>query len=305
MPSEAPRAVKIRLEIDVPQGGVEPVIVYRPKPGEFQRHTITNPNSQTPTVNARCTAGNCVICTQGFGAPPGLPVFGQVFVKSALPQSPVPTQGGPWVYPNSNGRWGLSPDFFELPVPQPPDENTVYTLVIWTISSSGTFESQLADFKIKMSNATDCQGSGSGSSGSGHFFVKRRCHFCHADQPVPVALSLQLDKPVSPGTAGDCAKLNQPTRLLHSGDHGFECCWFSQPIDFCSDAANPAVWMLQKSDAKTWHLHLRRGHHEIVEYRLTTANEKDCSFPIKLQRAGAGDGECKNWPKTVTISAAP
>ena len=148
--------------------------------------------------------------------------------------------------------------------------------------------------------------SGSGSSGSDGIKMKsQRCHFCHAHEPVPVALTLHLDSPVSPGTAADCGRLNHPTVLRHGGHPGTECSWLSHPIDFCSDSANPALWMLHKSDAKTWMLYLRRGKTDIVVYRHTTAAEKDCSFPIQLHLAGAGGYECKDWPRTVTGSPAP
>ncbi len=150
---------------------------------------------------------------------------------------------------------------------------------------------------------------GSGSSGSGvHRMEAQRCHFCHAHEPVPVELTLQLDTPVSPGTAADCGRLNHPTVLRHAGHPahpGSECAWLSHPIDFCSDAANQALWMLRKTDARTWILILRRGKTNIVSYRHATAVAKDCSFPIQLHLADVDGHECKHWPHTVTVCPAP
>jgi hypothetical protein len=132
-----------------------------------------------------------------------------------------------------------------------------------------------------------------------------RCAHCAAGQPVPVALSLQLDTKVAAGTCADCDQLNQPTLLVHSKDAKFVCCWLSQPINMGSDDGKPGVWMLEKTDASTWTLSLRRGSAVVVTYSLRTKTEKDCSFPIKLKLVGKGGKECKKWPKTVTVTPAP
>jgi hypothetical protein len=163
-------------------------------------------------------------------------------------------------------------------------------------------ESETIDFRVQ----SDPCGSGSGS-GSGIAVLTaaaHRCQFCQPDEPIPVALTLQLDTPVSAGTCADCDRLNQPTALRHSRDPGFPCSWLSQPIDFCSDRANPALWVLRKTDETTWTLVLQRGSSTVVTYRLTTP-ALDCSFPIRLQIAGAGGPECKDWPRTVTVTPAP
>ena len=122
---------------------------------------------------------------------------------------------------------------------------------------------------------------------------------------MPVALQLELDAPVRPGTCSHCDQLNRPTRLVHSNDVRFACCWFSPPIDFCADGAAPGLWMLEKTDPKTWTLVLQREGARVVTYRLVTALEKDGSFPIQLQLTGPAGKECKNWPRTVTIVPAP
>jgi hypothetical protein len=133
----------------------------------------------------------------------------------------------------------------------------------------------------------------------------QRCAHCAAGQPVPVALSLQLDTKVAAGACADCGRLNQPTLLAHSNDAKLVCCWLSQPIKIGSDGGKPAMWMLEKTDDSTWTLSLRRGSDAVVTYSLRTKKEKDCSFPIKLKLVGKGGKECKKWPKTVTIKAAP
>ncbi len=140
-------------------------------------------------------------------------------------------------------------------------------------------------------------------SGSGITVVSeaRGCQFCDADRPVPAALQLQLDAPVADGTYTGCDQLNQPALLVYCQHADYECCWLSEPIDFGGD---PGFWLLQKSDARTWALVLRRGECEVVAYRLTMRAEKDCSFPITLELRGAG-GECRDWPRTVTVTAAP
>ncbi len=173
--------------------------------------------------------------------------------------------------------------------PTPPGDNR------WLVVESDVAGTQQYGFR-----AAFC-GSGSGSSG---FRLAVRCQFCGADKPVPVALSLQLDGPVAAGTCAGCDQLNRPTVLVHSGDPGLACCWLSPPIDFCADAANPGFWVLEKADARTWTLLLRRRQAVVVAYRLTTA-DRACSFPIRLRLAGPGGGECVNWPATVTVSPAP
>ncbi len=145
--------------------------------------------------------------------------------------------------------------------------------------------------------------SGGSASGSMLAGAAIQCHFCGTDQPVPVALQLCLDSPVTPGTWAGCAQLNQPTLLLHAEDPGHLCCWFSQPFD--AYEAGPTLWQLQKQDPHTWELLLRRGHSDLVTYRYKTARAQDCSFPIALNLVGEGSGDCQNWPRTVTIEPAP
>ena len=135
--------------------------------------------------------------------------------------------------------------------------------------------------------------------------VAIRCPNCDPKRPVPVALILKLDSAVAAGTCKQCSKLNQPTRLVHSNDAKYPCSWFSQPIKFCSGTDPAGVWMLQKSDASTWTLTLRRGAATVVVYSTKTKTKKDCSFPLKLNRVGKGGTECVKWPATVTIVPAP
>ena len=132
-----------------------------------------------------------------------------------------------------------------------------------------------------------------------------RCPNCDPKRPVPVALILKLGSAVAAGTCKQCSKLNQPTRLVHSNDAKYACSWFSQPIKFCSGGDPTGVWMLQKTDASTWILTLRRGATTVVTYSTKTKAKKDCSFPLKLNRVGKGGTECVKWPATVTIVPAP
>jgi hypothetical protein len=131
-----------------------------------------------------------------------------------------------------------------------------------------------------------------------------RCQFCQEDEPAPAVLQLQLDAPVTAGSCADCDRLNQPTPLVHVQQAGYECCWLSEPIDFCADPTAPGFWMLRKSDARTWDLILQRGETEVARYCLQTQADNDCSFPITLQFVGGG-AECQDWPDTITVSPAP
>jgi hypothetical protein len=143
------------------------------------------------------------------------------------------------------------------------------------------------------------------SAGSGsHVLVTtaQRPRFFRTDQPVPIALLLQLDSPVSPGTCSACDLLNRPTLLRCAQIDADSYTWLSTPLDFCPGGAL-GFWLLQKSDPSTWELLLRQGGTEIVSYRLVS-KAMDLSFPLKLQ-LGRASGECTNWPGTITIIPAP
>jgi hypothetical protein len=144
---------------------------------------------------------------------------------------------------------------------------------------------------------------GSGSSGSG---VKKQFHAknCRPGQLVPVALTLKLGSKVTKGTCAKCTELNRHTLLLHSDEAGAAGCWYSRPIAFCGKGASLGYWVLERSSATTWTLVLKQGDKVLVTFKTKT-KPKDCSLPIQLQRKGAGNKVCKDWPKMVTISAAP
>ena len=127
---------------------------------------------------------------------------------------------------------------------------------------------------------------------------RHHCKYWPADQPLPVALNLRLDAPVTGGTSA-CDQVTRPALLIHGQDASFACCWFSRAIDFGDESGNPAFWMLQKTATDTWFLCLRRVSGEVAAYHLKS--KKKDSFPIKLKR-GRVNREFKKWPPTITIS---
>jgi hypothetical protein len=145
---------------------------------------------------------------------------------------------------------------------------------------------------------------GSGSNRLG-VAAARGCENCDPQRPVPVALILQVGKTIEAGACDQCARLGEPTLLTHSDDAKHPCSWFSQPIDFCSGKGSAGIWMLQKADAYTWALTLRRNDLVAVTYSATTKSEKECSFPLELELLGKAGAECKKWPKSVRVVPAP
>ena len=63
--------------------------------------------------------------------------------------------------------------------------------------------------------------------------------------------------------------------------------------------------MLERTDARTWHLRLRRGDFDLVVYRHTAVVDKDGSLPVRLQVEKIGHGHSADWPAAVTLSPAP
>jgi hypothetical protein len=124
-----------------------------------------------------------------------------------------------------------------------------------------------------------------------------RCKFFPKNQPLPVALSLQLHPHLKGGPSTARERLNRPALLIHAQDPNFACCWFSRAIDFGDESGNPAYWMLKKTAMDTWFLCLQRVSGEVAAYHLKTKNK---DFPIKLKK-GRVSKEFK-WPPTITIS---
>ncbi len=118
-------------------------------------------------------------------------------------------------------------------------------------------------------------------------------------RPAPVAVTAEFGAPHK----GGGARVEAAT-LVYSGAPGFERCWLSQPIDQCSDGVDAALWMLERPDARTWLLRLRRGGFDLVVYSHTSAAERDGSLPVRLHVERDGNGVTE-WPLTVTISPAP
>jgi hypothetical protein len=140
-----------------------------------------------------------------------------------------------------------------------------------------------------------------GSSGSGPTIQLK---LCRPGQLVPVALALKLDTRVSKGTCAKCAELNRATILVYAAEAQPAGTWLSRPIAIAGKNAPPAYWVLQRRNTTTWMLALKQGETLLATFTAST-KPKDCSLPLKLQRQGAGSRMCKDWPKTVTISAAP
>jgi hypothetical protein len=125
------------------------------------------------------------------------------------------------------------------------------------------------------------------------------CKNCQ--KPVPVALTLQLETLLKPGSSNVADAMQQPVPLFHSQNRTYPCCWFSQPLDAADAGGNPAYWILQKIADNTWSLILRRVSHELAKYQLTSKDSH--RFPIKLTRVKVSK-DFKNWPPTITVKAA-
>ncbi len=198
---------------------------------------------------------------------------------------PMPPYGGtPMSYNSSTGYYEAT-----FTVSAPPSDKDVVVYVV-----DETKEYQNNPFKV----------AGSGSSAS-----DSQCDLAAAalaevfqeGRPAPVSVSAEFGAPPKPGGG---LRVEGAT-LVYSGAPGFERCWCSQPIDLRSDGPDPALWMLERTDARTWQLRLRRGAIDLVVYRHTAVMEKDGSLPARLHVEGDGNGAGVEWPLTVTISPAP
>jgi hypothetical protein len=137
------------------------------------------------------------------------------------------------------------------------------------------------------------------------FYAIHGSPFKYDDQPLPVALRLQVDTIFEGGTTVARDQLNGPTQLIHAQDAKFANCWFSQAIDFGDKSGNPAFWILEKTAIDTWLLCLRRVSGEVARYRLEINISKRHLIPIKrfpltLRRVSV-NREFKKWPRTITI----
>jgi hypothetical protein len=155
-----------------------------------------------------------------------------------------------------------------------------------------------------VSQAVTIQSGSSGSSGSNSgdpsLAAAARAAVFQPGRPVPAALSAKFGAPPKPG-----GPRVEAATLVYSGASGFERCWFSQPVELRSDGADPALWMLERTDARTWLLRLRRAGLDLVVYRHTSAAERDFAWPVQLGFESDGAGEGVDWPATVTLSPAP
>jgi hypothetical protein len=179
----------------------------------------------------------------------------------------------------------------QIPVTIPPNDQTVIVYPqpnpIGPVSQAVTIQS-------------GSSGSSGSDSGDPSLAAAARAAVFQPGRPVPVSLSAEFGAPPELGGPRVEAAI-----LVYSGAPGFERCWFSQPIDLRSAGADPALWMLERTDARTWLLRLRRGGFDLVVYRHTSAAEKDGSLPVRLHVEAGGNGADAEWPQTVTISPAP
>jgi len=145
--------------------------------------------------------------------------------------------------------------------------------------------------------------------------AQRRCANCSPTQPLTVCLQLTHAGGINNDAedhCNNCARLNDPVLLQHSNDPCLGCCWFSAPVDFCSNDPGPGYWRLQKIDARNWNLKLyiaktNAAPAEVILYSAATAADNVCSFPITLNRHDpqTDPTACDGWPAQITISAAP
>jgi hypothetical protein len=157
-------------------------------------------------------------------------------------------------------------------------------------------------------------GSGSGRASLYRAALALPCQFCKPGGPLPVALSLALERPLTKGPEAARNKLNQHILLIRSQDASLGCCWFSGPIELDDKAEQPAFWILEKT-AGTWTLYLKRVSYdaqwflewipteELAEYVCAA---EECSYSEKLRLAWQQpDGSIAfDWPLTVTIQSA-
>ncbi len=162
----------------------------------------------------------------------------------------------------------------------------------------------VADMDSKDFKASRC-GSGSGSNNEVYAAAALQNRFAQKDQPVPVALSLSLDSPVLDGSSKASTQLNTPTKLVYSQDAKYFSDWFSAPVVFCTDSGEAGYWILDKTAPRTWTLQLKRALSLVATYVLKTLDDRDATFPLRLQLQGEAGGECVGWPRTVTITPAP
>jgi hypothetical protein len=157
------------------------------------------------------------------------------------------------------------------------------------------------------------QGSGSGKASLYRAALALPCTFCKPDEPLPVALRLALERPLTIGPETARNELNQHTLLIRSQHASEGCVWFSGRIDLDGDPDQSAFWVLEKT-ADTWDLYLKRvSYHapwylewvpteEVAWYACTA---KECSYTQKLKLAWQNYGSKDfDWPPNVTIEAA-
>ena len=137
------------------------------------------------------------------------------------------------------------------------------------------------------------------------------CKFCKPGGLLPVALRLELERPLTNGPETARNKLNQGALLVRAQHASVGCCWFSGPIDYERDQA--VFWILDKT-ADVWTLSLKGVSYkgewfaewipvEVLAKYVCAARE--CSYSENLRLAWQySEQQDFDWPPTVTIESA-
>lgn len=160
MSPKDPNAIRLRLELEIPQGlaAIAAPVSYKgdvpsPKLELATTPTITLPASNGDNASTKPKGSDRVICAEGTYT--GRHVFARVFLGATDPGHEEPVADAIWVRPSNLGTWHIA----ELPVRQLDQDNL---LVVW--GDSGTVFSRVSRrFVPRTGTATDCESSGSGS----------------------------------------------------------------------------------------------------------------------------------------------
>jgi hypothetical protein len=153
------------------------------------------------------------------------------------------------------------------------------------------------------------------ASGSGRASLYRAAlalpyGFGKPGEPLPVALGLELERPLTKGPETARKKLSQPTVLIRAQDASVGCCWFSGPVELDDKTDERGIWVLEKTDDE-WILRLKRISYEAQWFEEYIPYEEVAVYAIvakyteKLRLAWQNDGSKEfDWPSIVTIESA-
>jgi hypothetical protein len=228
MSAESQRVVRVRLEIEIPQGADVAVLRHTAEDKETKSDVAVRidqpppPTTTTPTLRARfdVSTSKWVICTRGAilsGSPPRA-IYAATYSQGATVGG-QPPPGSPGQVPDSTGQWGYA-NPFEVVVANPSGTST---FVLWADCTDHFQQFSSIDFLTDMTaGMTECQalstGSGSGAVGGG--FI----NLADLGRPVPATLYAHLSN--AGGLGGVYPLAYDPvTRAWTSdavcGPHGF------------------------------------------------------------------------------------